>query len=299
MTIGGGGRVRNGGRVRSTDARGEAENARGALSRPIEVELKYRAKSIAAGERVLSSDELAGLTAGAATRTVQFDDRYVDTADGALARAGFAARLRTTPAGTILSVKSTSRRSDASGVHRREELEGPADRTARPNEWPVSDARSLILELCGDAPLVELVTIRQLRRRRLLRDERTTIELSLDEVDVVARSQVVDRWVELEAELVKGDEGPLLELAKILEADRDLMPARTSKLEGALAAVHAHVRRHGPLPDVKSRPKRVERATAKSPETGTASAAEPTPEPRREPTPKAAPEPAAGSTPEQ
>ena len=53
---------------------------------------------------------------------------------------------------------------------RREELEGPADRTAGPLDWPASDARSLILELAGDAPLLELVTIRQLRRKRIVRD---------------------------------------------------------------------------------------------------------------------------------
>ena len=89
---------------------------------------------------------------------------------------------------------------------RREELEGPADRTAGPLDWPASDARSLVLELAGDAPLVELVTIRQLRRKRIVRDGDTRVELSLDEVDVVSRSRVVDRFVELEAELVKGAE---------------------------------------------------------------------------------------------
>ncbi len=42
-----------------------------------------------------------------------------------------------------------------------------------------------MLELAGDAPLVEVVTIRQLRRKRIVRDDDTRVELSLDEVDVV------------------------------------------------------------------------------------------------------------------
>ena len=96
----------------------------------------------------------------------QLEDRYIDTADGALARAGFAARLRQTAKGTTVAVKSRSAASATGSVHRREELEGPADRTPDPRDWPPSDARSLILEQCGDAPLVELVTIRQLRRKR-------------------------------------------------------------------------------------------------------------------------------------
>ena len=122
---------------------------------------------------------------------------------------------------------------------RREELEGPADRTAGPLEWPASDARSLVLELAGDAPLVELVTIRQLRRKRVVRDGDTRVELSLDEVDVVSRSRVVDRFVELEAELVKGAEERLGQLAEVFSADPALAPASGSKLEAALAAVRS------------------------------------------------------------
>ena len=41
---------------------------------------------------------------------------------------------------------------------------------------------------------------------RSLKGEGARVDLSLDEVDVVARGRVVDRFVKLEAELVKGDE---------------------------------------------------------------------------------------------
>jgi CHAD domain-containing protein len=122
---------------------------------------------------------------------------------------------------------------------RREELEGPADRTAGPLEWPASDARSLVLELAGDAPLVEVVTIRQLRRKRVVRDGDTRVELSLDEVDVVARSRVVDRFVELEAELVKGSEDRLATLAEVFAADPALAVSTGSKLEAALEVLGA------------------------------------------------------------
>ena len=127
---------------------------------------------------------------------------------------------------------------------RREELEGPADRTAGPLDWPASDARSLVLELAGDAPLLELVTIRQLRRKRIIREGTTRVELSLDEVDVVSRSRVIDRFVELEAELVKGAEERLTGLAAVFGADPALAPANGSKLEAAMAAVRAGGRPH-------------------------------------------------------
>jgi CHAD domain-containing protein len=207
--------------------------------RPVEVELKYRVLDLAAAERYLVAEEIATFSGGAAARASQFEDRYVDTSDGAMSRAGFAVRIRRSGRGTIVSVKALARTEGAGGSVRREELEGPADRTAGPLEWPASDARSLVLELAGDAPLVEVVTIRQLRRKRVVRDGDTRVELSLDEVDVVARSRVVDRFVELEAELVKGSEERLATLAEVFSADPALTVSTGSKLEAALAVLGA------------------------------------------------------------
>jgi CHAD domain-containing protein len=208
-------------------------------ARPLEVELKYRVVDLAAAERYLVAEEIGTFSGTAAARSSQFEDRYVDTADGALKRAGFAVRVRQSGRGTVVSVKSLARSEGPGGSLRREELEGPADRTAGPLEWPASDARSLVLEMAGDAPLLELVTIRQLRRKRVVRDGDTRVELSLDEVDVVSRSRVVDRFVELEAELVKGAEERLGALADVFAADPALAPASGSKLEAALAAVRS------------------------------------------------------------
>jgi len=207
--------------------------------RPVEIELKYRLRQAAAGDRYLAADEIGGFHPITPVRSTQLEDRYLDTGDGALARAGFAARLRQTAKGTTVSVKSLARRGGNGGAHRREELEGPADRTAGPRDWPASDARSLILEQCGDAPLVELVTIRQLRRKRKLQSADTIVELSLDEVDAVARSRVVDRFVELEVELVEGDESALDPIDAVLADDPGLAISTGSKLEAALSAIQA------------------------------------------------------------
>ena len=75
-------------------------------ARPVEVELKYRVVDLAAAERYLAADEIGTFTGTAAPRSTQLEDRYVDTADGAMGRAGFAVRLRQTGRGTIVSVKS-------------------------------------------------------------------------------------------------------------------------------------------------------------------------------------------------
>ena len=204
------------------------------VDRPVEIELKYRVRDRATGERLLAADVLGPFRATSGARTAQHEDRYIDTSDGALARAGYAARLRLTNGGTIVTVKSTTPAEGA--LARREELEGPADRTAEPRDWPASAARSLMLELCGDVPLVELVTVRQLRRKRRLKGDDAAAELSLDEVDVVSRGRVIDRFVELEVELTYGNDARLEELASFLRADPGLTPATGSKLDAALAA---------------------------------------------------------------
>ncbi len=207
-------------------------------TRPVEVELKYRVAELAAAERLLAAESVGPFAGGAGrARSTQMEDRYVDTADGALGRAGFAVRLRQSGGKTIVSVKSLTRTDGPGGSVRREEFEGPADRVGAAIDWPASDARALVLEHAGDAPLVELVTVRQMRRKRQLKSGQSRVELSLDEVDVVSRGRIVDRFVELEAELTKGDEGELEALGAALDAEPMLRRAMTSKLEAALAAV--------------------------------------------------------------
>ena len=206
------------------------------MSTPVEVELKFRVNDTAAGLRAVTSDVLGDFRAASPIRSRQIEDRYVDTADGAMARAGFAARLRQTPDETLITVKSAVRRSTGR-VHRRDEVESPASRSLVPAEWPSSAARSLVLELAGDATLIERVTIRQLRTQRDFADGDTVVELSLDQVDVVAHGDILERFVELEAELKSGDEGKLDRLSAILAADPAFDDAIESKLERAIAAV--------------------------------------------------------------
>jgi CHAD domain-containing protein/adenylate cyclase class IV len=201
----------------------------------IEVELKYRVRDQEAAARLGALRTLGSLRVAGRPRQVQIEDRYLDTADGALARAGYAARLRRGPRMTILSVKASSEA--ASALHRREELEGPADLSLDPHAWPSSAARSLVLEHAGDAPLLETITIRQLRHARTFAGDALEVELSVDDVEVVAGGRMIDRFLELEVELKSGDERGLAGIAAVLAADDALEPVTTSKLERALAAL--------------------------------------------------------------
>jgi len=203
-----------------------------------EIELKYRVSDLAAGERLLDVAAWGPLGAtGGRVRETRMEDRYVDTPAGDLERAGYAVRLRRGPNGTIVSAKSLARTVAPDGAMTREELEGPADPVAPAGEWPPSDARSMVLEHAGDAALVERLTVRQRRRKRIVKIGTTRVELSLDEVEVVAGDAVLGAFVELEAELVTGDEAALGTLAAVFDAEPGLRRASSSKLETAMAII--------------------------------------------------------------
>jgi CHAD domain-containing protein len=256
----------------------------------MEVELKYHMSDTSPGDRLLASDELAGLAAVAEATTVVHDDRYVDTADGALAAAGWFGRLRDTGDGTMLTLKGLARHDEGGAAHRREELEGAADPTAAAADWPESPARDTLLELAGDRPLEDVVRIRQARRRREYASDGTVVELSVDDVEVVVAERVVERFAELEVELRHGDETALEPLVDLLGEIEELVPADTSKLERALEAVR---REAETLEDAAAAVEAMADAAADvdsadaaaRPAPGTLTPPEPTPEPATEPEP--------------
>ncbi len=207
---------------------------------PIEIELKYRMTDVSTGERLLAADDLAGFTALGPAETVFHEDHYVDTADRALAAAGYAGRLRTSGETTVITLKGLLRLDDGGATHRREELEGPADLEADVAGWAESAARDAVLAIAGSSPLGELVRIRQQRRKRLYGRDGAVVEVSVDGVEVVKDDAVIERFAELELELREGHEDALEPLVDLLAEVEELVPADTSKLERALDAVTRH-----------------------------------------------------------
>jgi CHAD domain-containing protein len=206
-------------------------------ARPVEVELKFRMTDVATGERLLLLDDLDGFSAIGPSIQVLNEDRYLDTPDAALAGAGYAGRLRQSADGTVITLKGLRRPDEGGATHRREELEGSADPGVPPAKWPQSEARDAIVAIAGDRSLVELVVLRQTRRKRLYGRDATVVELSVDDVEVLAGDRVIDRFAELEAELRSGEESALEPLAELFNAIEELIPAETSKLERALFAI--------------------------------------------------------------
>jgi CHAD domain-containing protein len=208
-----------------------------AAGHKIEIEMKFEVAVPGGGDRYLVAPELGPFTPSGPVSSLRVEDRYVDSADWALARAGFAARMRKTSRGSEISLKALS--TSGGRLQRREEIEGPTDAHLKPRDWPASHARNVVLELCGDEPLVEMLTIRQLRRLRNLKAGGTRAEMSLDEVEIVGDGRVLETFEELEVELKRGNEAPLQALLALFDGDDALRAVSESKLVHAIRAMHS------------------------------------------------------------
>lgn len=207
---------------------------RGAADVPTEVELKYAVGDATALREALDGDLLATASAGP-WRVVQVEDRYIDTAAGALQREGFGARLRRSDGLTVLTVKSepSDRKLKGEGgsraLRRRVEHEAPATARLDPASWPASRARDLVTRICGDQPLRTRFTIRQERHERDLSVDGTSATLSLDAAEVRHRGKRVGAFGALEVESADGSAGALQVLAAALESTGLVRPDIRSK----------------------------------------------------------------------
>jgi inorganic triphosphatase YgiF len=204
----------------------------------IEAELKYWADDEQPLRALATASGLGPAELGPA-RIIAEVDRYLDTADLRLAAAGWACRLRSREGRTVVSLKGPSQHGPDDPLHRRPEVEGPADPALEPGAWRPSPALALLLTMTGGAPLVERFSLEQERTERaVVLDGARVGLLSLDRGTVLQRGVEVGRLtvVELEldpAALADGlDHAPL---ADALAAVPGLVADPASKLERALA----------------------------------------------------------------
>jgi CHAD domain-containing protein len=211
---------------------------------PREVELKYLVRDLEALRGWLARDwggALDGVEAGD-ERTVEVEDRYIDTAYGALEQAGFGARLRREDDGPVsVTVKSASHdrpgeaedvaELDPRALSQRVEVEGPANAQLDPDLWPPSAARELINEVRDGARLRTLFTINQRREKRTLALGDGPVAVTLDRVAVFRGARPLSSFSVLEVEATGGSGANLKRLAALVEATGFVVPEPRSKEE--------------------------------------------------------------------
>ncbi len=210
---------------------------------PREVELKYLVRDLEALRAWLARDwggALDGVEWGN-ERTIEVEDRYIDTAYGALEHAGFGARLRREDNGPVtVTVKSSSHDRpghdddddhEPSALSQRVEVEGPANERLNPNLWPASAARELINEIRDGARLRTLFTINQRRERQTLALDQGPVLVTLDRVNVFRGARPLSSFSVLEVEAPKVSGANLNHLAALIEATGFVVPEPRSKEE--------------------------------------------------------------------
>ena len=146
----------------------------------MEVTAKFQIPEKEVLHRLAEATELAGFPISAG-RVQNISDTYLDTSRWRVLAAGYACRLRIGDDRVLITLKQL--RTADGVVHRREEFEVELSEYAPPADWPVSPARSKVLEIIGDQPLTEALDLRQVRVVRLVASEENPVaELSLDEV---------------------------------------------------------------------------------------------------------------------
>jgi len=210
----------------------------------IEVEAKFRAATAAPLDDLARRRTIGRALLGPGS-TVDEVDRYLDTADGRLAAAGWACRLRSRDGAVRISLKGPPSAFDGGWSHRRPEVEGPATGNIDPGAWPSSDATNLLADLGAGRPLAELLRLEQRRTERgvSLAGGAAIGTLSLDRVRVGARGVTgPEELFIVELELDPGapqGEVSLPDLAAALASVSGLVADPRTKLEHALERLAA------------------------------------------------------------
>ena len=195
-----------------------------------ELELKYRIDNVVAVRATI--DALVPLSDAETWRRLSITDRYFDTPDEALAKAGYGARLRRIGGQTVLTLKSDLEVAD--GLHRRIELEAPASKVLDARRWPDSAARRRLLEIVGERRLVVSFAVRQRRLERHVSLGRAQLAVSLDTAQVSHLGMPVGTLAQLEVERRSGRRAGLETFGRLL--DDAHVGIRESRSKLALAA---------------------------------------------------------------
>lgn len=207
---------------------------------PVEVEARFRADRAERLDELADAPTLGEATLGAA-ETFNETDRYLDTADGRLAAARWACRLRTRGDAHLVSLKGPPEASGSGWLHRRPEVEGPATDTADPAAWPDSEARRFLESLAQGQPLRVRVRLDQRRTQRpVMLDGGRLGTLTLDRVTVASQQGAVGELLIVELELAAPEPAAIVSLERLAAALQDvegLTPEPRTKLERALELI--------------------------------------------------------------
>ena len=217
------------------------ENEEAALPASREIEAKFLLQSADQFDTFWNHLRSKGIPLEQAPAQVILD-RYFDTDDWRLFRAGWAYRWQKVNGEHRVCLKSLTRADSA--VQEREEVEESVLRfPLTPGDPPEGALGEKLRDALGGQAPKELFRVSKMRQRHIIRiEEGTRIELDLDTASVTSSVRPKNafpgeiQFHELELELLEGDPLRLYELAGEMEEKLGFLPARLSKFERGLQA---------------------------------------------------------------
>jgi inorganic triphosphatase YgiF len=199
----------------------------------IEVEWQFDAPDLDAVVRWLAETPRGGYVLTAGT-TLHLHDTYYETADWRLRDAGYTCRVRQHNRHAELTLKSRDAAVD--GIRSRRELNEPLPAGEPVPRTATGDCAALLDSLCPRDSLRPIFEIHTERRIFFVSDAMGRLaEVALDTSTVPANPTAVLRRVEVEA--TSGDVTALRPFVEQFAAANHLVPATTSKVGFALAAI--------------------------------------------------------------
>jgi CHAD domain-containing protein len=218
-----------------------------AAAQDVEVEWQFDALDLRPVERWLAALPLRGaeLTPGAitaqATPARRLTDRYLDTADWRIGRAGFVLRTRQRGRASEATLKD-DRPADASGLRTRLEFTEPLDDGTVASLSADGPVGRRVRAVIGRRRLQQILEVRTRRRPFALRAGGEDVaELTLDETAVMVGAGRPLQLRRVEVEVVPAWSDRLAPLVDELRRSCGLQPANLSKYEAGLLALGASV----------------------------------------------------------
>ncbi len=157
-------------------------------------------------------------------------DRYLDTEDWSLYRAGFLCRLRKGDGSApSLTVKELSKLKKGWAKRLEWEENLPAGDVSLPAPLPGRMIKSLFTLATADKPLDAVVTLVKKQQAFEVEDKKMTTHVTVDHVDIGSKF-----FIEIELELVKGEQKRFHDLAEEVRVKLDLEPSKRDKFSLAL-----------------------------------------------------------------
>lgn len=203
----------------------------------MEIELKYQVPTKEMADNIWEDEFLTEISDPSSKESLVMKAVYFDTEDLLLSKNNIAVRVRAEGDHHFATLKANG--THKNGLFTRDEINVPvADDSSfislDPKLFKGSDSGDKLISILGSKPLVNLIEMRFLRRRKRLSYGGAISELAVDIGSIITdKGEVPIQEVELE--LFAGEESALLALGEKLSAKYGLLPKETSKFRDGLS----------------------------------------------------------------